>query len=81
MNSQGSIRDLTEEGAHIYPSIGTNAATGDVCARPGDCTACLSFSCETTRAANVVLPEPGMPPTPIRRRWEGESVWYVSIYR
>lgn len=58
--------------------MGTKAAMGEVGARPGECSACRALSRRTTSAASVVLPEPGMPPTPIRRRWEGRSDWALA---
>jgi hypothetical protein len=48
--------------------------------RPGLCWACSAFKARTTLAARVVLPEPGMPETAMRRRWEGARDWYFSLH-
>ena len=73
--------------------MGTKAAT-DCKAHPGVSSLCLWFKRRATRLARVVLPkrceyqalqeegqsipEPGIPDTAMRTRWEAGVCWYLS---
>lgn len=75
--------------------MGTKAARGLLLDVPGDCWRWRVLRRFVISAARVVfpgfvrgvdrcegdggVPEPGMPDTAIRRRWDGDRVWYLAV--